>query len=82
MQQRKLRSGCVFYAILSKALLIEPSLVCAETNKDVKYGVGKSTEEALGLVTMGACEPRTIAQGGHNVLGLAHHQVANASDSQ
>ena len=40
MQQRKLTSGCVFYAILSKALFIEPSLVSAETNEDVKYGVG------------------------------------------
>ena len=67
---------------LSKALLIEPSLVCTETNEDVKYGVGKSTEEALQLVTTGAYRPESIANGGHNVLGLAHHQVANASDSQ
>ena len=76
MQGRKLGSGCAFYAILSKALLIRPSLVCAETNEDVKYGVGMTTVEALRLVTTGASTARAIAQGGENVLGLAHHEAA------
>ena len=76
MQARKLKSGCIFYAILIRALQIDSDLVCAETNEDTKYGVGIKTEEALRQVTSGISTAETIGQGGQNVLGRAHHRAA------
>ena len=75
MQARKLKSGCIFYAILIRALQIDPDLVCAETNEETKYGVGIKTEEALRLVTSGISSAEMISQAGQNVLGRAYHRA-------
>ncbi|MCH1583126.1 MAG: hypothetical protein L7S63_08410 [Flavobacteriales bacterium] len=79
MQTRKLGSGCIFYKILSKALEVDPDLICAETNDDTRYGIGKKTEDALQMVRQGH-SAEEVCGGGQNVLGRAHSQAARCSE--
>jgi hypothetical protein len=74
--RRKLAGGDFYFRVLVETLRRHPdSLFCAETNSDVRFGVGVKTVAALQRLRSGDTTLEQLRGGGLNLLGNALNAV-------